>query len=855
MPGASVTVVELTNVGAYSDINGRYTILNVQAGSHTLRVSYIGFADVTTAVTVESGRVATVDVRLTEAAVVGDDILILGDALQGQARALNRQRNNTNITNVVSSDQVGRFPDANLGDALKRIPGITMQGDQGEARNIQLDLIPADMIQSIEVNKAVTPDMDGDAIGGSVNLVTRTTPGDMRISGTAATGLNLLSERPIWTGSFVYGNRFLNDRLGLIASASYHHHDFGSDNVEAVWMETDNGDIVMEEFDIRRYLVRRDRRSTSLSLDYRLNDENVIYLSGMYNWRDDWENRFRMRVSQIDRAFDQGTAVSTGDGTWNLPARVEFQTKGGMDNDRIKMRRLEDQRNRNLTLGGDHLLGALKANWSLSYARSSEDRPNERYLSFRRGGRATSMDVSDPRNPLILLVNPDDALGFGLNELSQLQGSTFDEDINARLDATYPYSTSGFLKAGVRAKIKHKERDNSYTLFDPNDAAAFATMGAVPISDQTDPDYLAGSKYRIGRFPTAAFLGGLNFRDATQFTAEDALEEYISGNYVADESVYATYAMANHQITDKLSVIAGLRLEYTTLEYTGNAFDVDNGTVTKTSGDNSYLNLLPGVHLRYAMDASTIIRFAWTNTIARPNYFDLVPYAEYIQGDDELARGNPDLKPTTAMNVDLMAERYFSNVGIVSAGVFYKDVNDFIYGRTVSNYTDPEFGPGLEFSTVANGGTADVYGFEVAIQRQIWRGLGIYLNYTRTESSTTGVEGREDDELPLPGTAKNMFNGSLSYETGKLSMRLSLNYASDYLDELGGDAFEDRFYDKQTFVDVNGSYAITPKMRLFAEVNNLTNQPLRYYQGVSSRTMQMEYYNLRFNFGIKADLF
>lgn len=886
MPGASVSVVELTNVGSYSDINGRYTILNVPAGSHTLRVSYIGYADVTASVTVETGRVATVDVRLTEAAVVGEEVLLLGDALQGQARALNRQRNNANITNVVSSDQVGRFPDANLGDALKRIPGITMQGDQGEARNIiirgmapqlnsvtingdripsaegdnrniQLDLIPADMIQSIEVNKAVTPDMDGDAIGGSVNLVTRTTPNEMRISGTAGTGLNLLSERPIWTGSFVYGNRFLNNRLGLIASASYHHHDFGSDNVEAVWMETNSGQVVMEEFDIRKYLVRRDRRSTSLSLDYRLNDENVIYLSGMYNWRDDWENRFRMRVSQIDRAFNRTpvTAVSTGDGKWNLPARVEFQTKGGMDSDRVKMRRLEDQRNRNLTLGGDHLLGALKANWSLSYARSSEDRPNERYLSFRRSGRATSMDVSDPRNPIIQLTNPDDALTFGLNELSQLQGSTFDEDINARLDATYPYSTSGFLKAGVRAKIKHKERDNSYTLFDPTDGAAFATMGAVPISDQTDSGFLPGSKYRIGRFPTAAFLGGLNFRDGTQFEAEDALEEYISGNYTADESVYATYVMANHQITDKLSVLAGVRLEYTALEYTGNVFDVDEGSFTKATGDNSYLNLLPGVHLRYALDANTIIRLAWTNTIARPNYFDLVPYAEYIQGDDELARGNPDLKPTTAMNIDLMAERYFSNVGILSAGVFYKDVNDFIYGRTISNYTDPEFGSGLEYSTVANGGTADVYGFEVAIQRQIWRGLGIYLNYTRTESSTTGVEGREDDDLPLPGTAKNMFNGSLSYETGKLSMRLSLNYASDYIDELGGEAFSDRYYDQQTFVDVNGSYAITPKMRLFAEVNNLTNQPLRYYQGVSSRTMQMEYYNLRFTFGIKADLF
>jgi outer membrane receptor protein involved in Fe transport len=129
------------------------------------------------------------------------------------------------------------------------------------------------------------------------------------------------------------------------------------------------------------------------------------------------------------------------------------------------------------------------------------------------------------------------------------------------------------------------------------------------------------------------------------------------------------------------------------------------------------------------------------------------------------------------------------------------------------------------------------------------------MNYTRTESSTTGVEGRESEDLALPGTAKNMLNTSLSYETNKLNLRVSMNYASDYIDELGGSAFEDRFYDKQTFVDVNGSYKFTKRMRLFAEVNNLTNQPLRYYQGVASRTMQMEYYNVRFNVGIKADLF
>ncbi|EAZ82490.2 TonB-dependent outer membrane protein [Algoriphagus machipongonensis] len=123
------------------------------------------------------------------------------------------------------------------------------------------------------------------------------------------------------------------------------------------------------------------------------------------------------------------------------------------------------------------------------------------------------------------------------------------------------------------------------------------------------------------------------------------------------------------------------------------------------------------------------------------------------------------------------------------------------------------------------------------------KNFGIYLNYTFTKSNTTGIEGRESEDLEL------------SFENKRWVMRVSLNYASDYLDELGGEGFEDRFYDQQIFLDVNASYAITPKWRIFAEGNNLTNQPLRYYQGIQSRTMQSEYYNSRFNFGLKFDLF
>ncbi len=884
MPGATVLLVEMPSKGTVSDVNGRYTLVNVPVGSYTVRISYIGYATLNLPVEVRQGESTALNVRLEEAAKVGEEVIVLGDNLRGQARALNQQRNNMNITNVVSSDQVGRFPDANIGDALKRVSGITIQNDQGEARNIiirgmapqlnsvtlngermpsaegdnrliQLDLIPADMIQSIEVSKAVLPDMDADAIGGSVNLITKSTPSGLRISGTAASGMNFLTNKPIWNGSFSVGNRFADDKLGVMVSGSYHSHDFGSDNIEAVWSETSSGRVVMDEFDIRKYLVRRDRRSGSVGFDYRVNDRNVIYLNGMYNWRDDWENRYRMRVSQIQRAFDRNQVTDNGNGTYNLPARVQFQTKGGLDNDRIKGTRLEDQRTRNFSLGGDHLLGSLKLNWSVSTAKASEERPNERYISYRQGGRATVLDLVDTNKPNAQLANAVDNLSIGFHELSEQYGYTSDQDVNAKIDFLLPYSDKGFIKFGGKIRSKSKDRDNNFFFYEPSNLSTFGpNLGSVPYSSQTDAGFMSGSKYRAGQFVTAAFLGGLNLENGSIFEKIDGLEEYISANYTADERIASTYAMVDHQLNDKLSAVVGLRIEATSIDYTGNEFDIDEEVVTESKGSNSYLNVLPGVHVRYAANENSIVRFAWTNTLARPGYFQLVPYALYVAEDAELERGNPDLKATTSMNFDLMAESYFSNVGIVSAGAFYKDVNNFIYNQTTRNYTDPTFGSGLEFTTAQNGGTANVYGFEVAIQRQLWKGLGVYLNYTRTESSTTGVEGRDDD-LALPGTAKNMFNGSLSYETSRLTVRTSLNYASDYIDELGGEAFEDRFYDRQTFIDVNGSYTITPKIRVFAEVNNLTNQPLRYYQGIRSRMMQEEFYNVRMNFGIKMDLF
>ncbi|MBP6237223.1 MAG: TonB-dependent receptor [Saprospiraceae bacterium] len=895
MPGAAIWINTNPVKGTISDNAGKYQITGLDEGEFTMTITYLGYEDKIVNVSIINGKSTELNVSITEASLIGDEVLILGDRLRGQAKALNQQKNNANITNIVAADQIGKFPDANIGDAVKRIPGITMQNDQGEARNIiirgmapqlnsvtingervpsaegdnrnvQMDLIPADMVQAVEVNKAVLPNMDADAIGGSVNLVTRKAPSGLRLSGTLGSGLNLLSEKPIWNGSLILGDRLMNDKLGVILSASYNNHTFGSDNFEGAWAETDvpGYPVVLSGFDLRKYDVQRVRRSASLSLDYEVAKGHNIYFNSMYNWRDDWENRYRFRVDRLNTPITTNKFTKLSDGLLELQGRVAIQTKGGIDNDRNKGSRLEDQRVANYTLSGDHALGKMKMTWSGTYATAQEDRPNERYITHR-SNKTVIVDYKDPSKYLVTLKNSADELTLSLNEIYESNNNTNEKDINGRLDFELPiFSNNGKIQFGARYRGKDKERVNTYDIYDPitDLGSGGNTMANLPVSRQNERIFLNGEKYVPGNFVTKEFLGGLDLGNASKFEKEDAIAEYITTNYTAQENIAGGYVMADYKITDKLLAIVGVRIENTSIKYSGFEFDEDNEEAKPTAETTKkYTNILPGAHLKYDFNDNSILRFAWTNTLARPNYFDLVPYANYSPDNMTLVEGNSELKSTTAMNFDLMYENYFKSIGVISVGGFYKDISNFIYSKTDLDTMVAKFGQLRSFTRPENGGTADVYGFEVAVQRQLdflpgfLKGFGVYLNYTFTESSTTGIQERENDDLRLTGTAKNMFNASLSYETKKLVVRTSLNFASDYIDLIGGTAFNDIYYDKQTFVDVNASYAITPKWRIYAEANNLTNQPLRYYQGIQERTFQEEFYNARINLGVKFDFF
>lgn len=900
LPGAAV----LLDGGAKYTIsgqNGDYEFLNVPEGTYQISVSYMGYASQEKEIVLASGAFLEISFELSNNSEDLEAILIVGERLKGQAKALNQQKNKTNISNIISSDQVGRFPDANVGDALKRVPGITMQNDQGEARNIiirglapnlnsvtlngdripsaegdnrnvQMDLIPADMISTIEVNKTLTPDMDADAIGGSVNLITRATPNGERISATLAGGYSAIREKGNYTGGFVYGNRFADSKFGMVLSASYNSNNFGSDNVEAVWDKDDAGKAYMSQYQIRKYDVQRVRRSFSGAFDYKFNQNHSIYANAIYNWRDDRENRYRVAYRGLEAVMnDQDEVVGyTGE--------IRRETKGGIDNSRNKNARLEDQRIQNYAIGGEHLLGStLDMDWSFNYATASEDRPNERYIDYNAKDVAMLQDISNPKKPF--MSEPDSSLeDYKLRKITENHNYTNESEYGAKINFRTPFSVledqKGRLRFGLRMRLKDKERDNIFYSYSP--LTPFGDMSTMNPNYYDGNNFQVGSQYVPGHFITKEFLGNLDLKNGSLFKEKADPAEYLAQNFKAKEQVYAGYIRWDQDFNERLSMIVGARVEHTKIDYEGNYVMDEEDLVGVVRNKNDYTNVMPSLSFRYTNDQDLVLRAAFSTALARPDYYAIAPYVSVMSEDTHIAAGNPNLKATYAYNFDLMAEQYFKSVGIVSAGVFYKNLNDFIYTYSNKKYTSEMFdadfpgqsnpipvGEDWSFVQRKNGDQVDLYGFEVALQRQLdfipgafWKGLGVYVNYTYTYSKAAGIANEDGDmrtDVKLPGTAPHMFNSSLSWENSRFSARVSLNYTSDYVDEFGGNEFEDSFYDKQLFLDANASYKITPQWRIFAEANNLTNQPLRYYQGVKQQTMQMEYYQPRFNLGVKFD--
>ncbi len=894
LPGATIYIDSL-HTGVVSDINGFYTLTNIAPGTYKVKVSYVGYSPVEMTITVPEGKTVESDVMLNDGVKLRE--VVVGGAFNGQRRALSSQKNAMGIVNVVSADQVGKFPDSNIGDALKRISGINVQYDQGEARfgqvrgtsadlssvtingnripsaegdtrNVQLDLIPADMVQTIEVNKVVTADMDADAIGGSINLVTKNTPNKRMFNATAGSGYNAVSKKAQLNLGLTYGDRFFNDKLGLMFSGSYQNAPGGSDNAEFEY-DVDDGSVVMKEAQMRQYYVTRERQSYSLALDYEFNPDHKISFKGIYNRRNDWENRYRVVYKDLDESDPSEQSI-------------ELQTKGGADDTRNA--RLERQQTMDFTLDGEHNLGGrLLMDWAASFSRASEDRPNERYFGLKMDNNTGENLINTfhgigGRAPYSTIAIPGlDNEGWELDELTNSNQSIYENEWKFRLNFELPLMKGLYgntLRFG--GKYTNKEKDRETTMYkydgeDVNDNPIFNDGGAWREhgSSQIRKGFMVGDNYPEGtHFVSKKYLGSINFNS---MQGEPDYEE-MSGNYHAKEEITSAYLRFDQKLGQKLDLMLGLRMEHTALNYRGLNWvvDEDENESLESTGNrkNSYTNWLPSVLLKYDVNDDLKLRASFTETLSRPKYSALIPSVNYNRADEEATIGNPNLKPTTSYNFDLSAEYYFKSVGLVSVGFFYKSINNVIVDEVWKGMDSqlPITGTyDYEISKPINAYDADLFGVEVAYQRDFGfitpalKCLGFYGNYTYTANKTKNhhFEHRvleDGEDVDMIGSPEHTANASLFFEKWGFNLRLSYNFASAFVDEMGEVAQLDRYYDKVNYLDLNASYTFGKRFKttIYADVTNLLNQPLRYYQGTKDRTAQVEYYGARFNAGIKV---
>jgi TonB-dependent receptor len=804
-------------------------------------VTFVGLADQTIAVSVESNRTAKLDVTMQIGTFTGE-VTVTGDPiLAGQAQALSEQKVAPNIVNVVSSEQIEFFPDTNAAEATQRVPGLFIERDQGEGRYVQirgtsaylnrtqidgevipapegdlrqvaLDVIPADVLETMRVSKALTPDQDADAIGGIVNLEFKDAPARQVLNATLGGYYGDLRDGDGIQAGVSWGNRFADDAFGVLLSASYTDITRNTENFEA----EDYEDGVPEEFQTRDYNVNRERLGVVAAFDWRATDSSTYRIKGIYNEFADQEYRRR-------------AVYLLGDG------EIERELKD----------RFEEQKIWNAYFNGENIFGnGAMLSYRASIAHSEETEPTANYPVF------IQEDVEfDPAyeggwfqpNPL-----NEDIDEFILDEIETNDNMTEEDTFIARIDYSQPFATG---KWTVGAKYRGSEKKTDAEVF------KWEIDEDLILSDYRDRNYHEGpivqDQYIAG--PNTAPGAVNDILALPGIEGEKDLEEDTS-DFEAKEDIYAAYGMTEIYLSDSIMLLPGIRYEYTDGTYDAFEFDEEEEVLIPVSGTNSYGEFLPNIHLRWAIDNQTNLRAAVTRTLGRPNYEEVVPRSVINSDEREIERGNAELDPTTSWNVDVMFERYFTTVGVVSGGVFYKDLQDVIFPYVFEEIRD---GDRWQIFQPLNGDNATLWGFELAYQNQFrnlpspWDGFGFFINYTWTDSEASLPE---RNDIPLPGQAEQVGNIAISYEKGFFSGILTYNVRDKFIENVADDPSEDEWVDEHAQLDFQAQFRIGDRWSIFTQFYNLTDEPYRRFVGDPDTPLQEEYYSWWGLLGVKFRL-
>ena len=904
---------------ATSNTEGYFRFSNLPEGKQTLVVSYLGF--VSKEVVVIAGKTQQeIEIELV-AATTTLGIVEVSGLRRSQIQSINQKKEALNIKEIITANEAGRLPDINVAEATQRVSGVSIETDRGEGqfvsiRGIQpslnnvtlnnttlastrdsratgLDLLPTEIISSIEVIKTTTPDMEGNAIGGTINVITLSAFDKAKpfvnfaLDGLVQTQQVDLSgfdnTRAPFRGAVTAGKKFGKDqKFGVVGSANFFRRDFSASILDPDGWEFNNF-FYPNETELQIEDNERDRLGLSADFEYRPSKNSSFYLKTLYT---------RTREVQLNSEFEITLQIGNAVPLNQTPTTGRFARASG-ELDQAETDEIENLYS--YTFGTKNRFGKLSTD---VYGTFSKARTNLRNFDATfENPIATEPSLSSTYDtgPFFFNVIPEnlafasDPENYKLRNLNFTKGILNENIYEVSADLKYDLKigkTNAFIKFGGRYRDRSKDSDRSRDSYDlsfggvtiPNANGYSLTPFYFPV---TVPIQGGATPYVHGRVNTFKDFvenpANVNNTSKLLFDKLVTDQQLYLNDFKTGETVTAGYVMGVIDFK-KLTIITGLRIENTITRSENTAIATNRGVATPSvsTTSNNYTNFLPSLQLKYSPTKNFIARAAYTNTLARPNYSDLsgatnLNYTELttpglFTGSVRLA--NPNLKPYLSSNLDLSFEYYIPSGGILSVGGFYKKIQNQIYRivdiRRDFLYEGRQYQQ-LTFSQTANSDPADLYGMEFSYEQTLTflpgllNGLGFSTNFTLIDSKVT-LPNRPNETLPLFRQANNLYNGALYYQKKGVEFRFATSHRGKFLTETATPAVPtiapalpttsigravaagfgvsefDRYDAARTTYDVSGKYQFPKKkLSISAQVRNLTNAPEQGFQGATNR--------------------
>ena len=745
-----------------------------------------------------------------------------------------------NLRNVISAQEIEISPDLTVANVIQRVSGVSIErNDNGDGqhaivrgmdkrynytlvngikipspdnknRYVPLDIFPSDLLDRLEVSKALTPNMEGDAIGGVIDMKLKDAPNRFMLNVNAGTGYSqIFLDRPYRTfdasevnrkspaasnpagyqatiddfptsnlnftdiqapinqlfGMSV-GNRFLNGKLGGILALSYQNTYRGANSMfMSTFIQPETNTPYYEILQLRKFSAQQQRSGIHTKWDYKINRQHELSFYGAY-------------ISLVDR--------QTRDRTDTI---LKIARGQGPGTGRVELRNRSRQQFQNIysgTLQGKHLFGDLKTDWSLVYSLAQQDNPDMAQFALMTGVSRDTLGnyIRDPE-----VIERDFTRRWINNS---------DQDIAVYLNNAYLMGLgAGEVEWSAGGLFRHKVRTHQFASYLFNNFP----IGQVWTGDARNHTWKLRNS--IG-------------------TPKDPL------NYDCNEDVLGLYAMGKYTVR-QLELLGGVRMENTAFSWITQA----PSNVAGRTGDKAYSDILPSIHAKYKLNnRKTQLRSSYFASISRPSFFEVIPYE--INEEDFRERGNPFIERTKAHNFDLRFEHFDGPVNKIMAGAFYKIINNPIENALVID------GQNI-FAQPNNFGTATNYGFELDMAYYLGNfGLRGFYTFTQSEITTTKLvkfrnaagtltERSEEQTRPLQGQSKHIFNASFLYKNARKGTDVQLSGVYTGQRIISVSPYKDNDVWQRAFfiVDFSVEQRINKRFTAYVKVNNLLNTPLR----------------------------